>query len=86
MGEEAVVSAQQLGLLWGHSRRLTCTDDDTQCRGKEVVLVRAGFAGRLLNSTWSSVVIAGDRPPWTQKMVLSMTADKLHRKGMIYRS
>lgn len=28
--------------------------------------------------TWSSVVMAGDSPPWTQKMVLSITADKLH--------
>ena len=28
--------------------------------------------------TWSSVVMAGDKPPWTQKMVLSITADKLH--------
>ena len=27
--------------------------------------------------TWSNVEMVGDRPPWTQKIRLSMTADKL---------
>jgi len=30
-------------------------------------------------ATWSSVLIVGDNPPWTQKTLLSMRADRLHR-------
>lgn len=30
--------------------------------------------------TWSSVLIVGDSPPWTQKIWLSMMADRLHQE------
>jgi hypothetical protein len=38
---------------------------------------RAMLAAKL---TWSSVLIVGERPPWTQKIWLSMMADRLHQE------
>ncbi len=44
---------------------------------------RTAQSGQEGGSTWSSVVMAGERPPCTQKMELSMTAAKLHvQQGM----
>lgn len=33
--------------------------------------------------TWSNVEMVGDRPPWTQKIRLSITADKLRGKQAV---
>ncbi len=52
--------------------------DDVHIWHENTALEKYGSGGD--DGTWSSVVMAGDRPPWTQKMVWSMTADKLRRE------
>lgn len=48
-------------------------------RTEVVTRVYETLSARWAGHTWSSVVMVGDRPPCTQKMRLSMSADRLHR-------